>query len=550
MRDTLIFTFTPRGDPLSYCTYDHLLEMTRRFLMNNESFFQNLDVFEEDYVPETLQYRDAEADTLEEALRPALRGASPRNVVIRGISGTGKSTTVNSLFSELNTASNGVIAVNVNCKIERTTFGVFARIFSDLFGYEPSLTGTSTLQAVEKIAGWLHEEKKVLVVCLDDANVLNPQNHLIATLSYLLGMHDFCPGVRVGVVLTLSDMDFHLAEQLDSSVMSSLHPTEILYVPYNEETMYQILSERARLGFYSGVIGVDAVRKVAQISYEMSDLRIGIDLLKQSAYEAERNGRKKIVCEDIHAGYQESLVNFLKSVAKNLADKDCCLFWWTAEMQGELKGVLMSGTLYDAFCTEVKEGYTSFYHRLKRLETLRLINLIPRHTKGNTSEIMLRFDPKDVLAACESIRKEAKAKAKTETETVTVTVSEDVAEPVTKVQTKPKAKNKAKPMAVTATKAVAKAARPQPGSVPVSEDVAEPVTKVQTKPKAKPKGVTATKTVATAASPQPGSVPVSAASGDAGGVMQKQPEPMSFSIAERKESEGFGRNRSQGGTVT
>ena len=524
MKEPSIFTFTMHGDHLYYCTLDHSLEMTSRFLTKDENLFQNLDVFEEDYVPENLQYRDSEADKLEDALRPALRGASPRHVLIRGVSGTGKSTTVNSLFSELNKTSHNVVAVNVNCQIERTTFGVFARIFNDLIGYEPSLTGTSTYQAVESIAMWLHEEEKVLVVCLDDANVLNSQNHLIPTLSYLLSMHEFCSGVRVGVVLTLSDMDFHLANELNSSLMSSLHPKEILFTPYDEETMFQILSERARLGFYSGVIEPDVVREVAHISYEMSNLRIGIELLKQSAYRAEQNGRKNIVSGDIDADYQDSLIGFLNSVAKNLAYKDCRLFWWAANKLGEGKGILKSGALYEAFSTEVKEGYTSFYKRMKRLESLRLLNIVPCHVKGNSSEIMLRFDPKVVMAACESIE-ESVPKTPVPAEVVSETLPESA----------PESKAKSGDSVGTVTKAKRKP-------------------KVKPEPKgrntAKPKAVAATETVAEAASPQPGSVPVSAASGDAGGVTWQQPEPMNFTEAELRKSEGFGRNRSQKGAVT
>ena len=85
----------------------------------DESVFRNEHVFEIDYVPETFLHRESQMETLKYALRPAVRGSRPLNVVARGPPGTGKTTAVQKLFGELR-AQTDVGCVRVNCQVNST----------------------------------------------------------------------------------------------------------------------------------------------------------------------------------------------------------------------------------------------------------------------------------------------------------------------------------------------------------------------------------------------------------------------------------------------
>ncbi|MFB6095586.1 MAG: AAA family ATPase, partial [Halodesulfurarchaeum sp.] len=98
----------------------------------DESIFRDEHVFEIDYVPEVFRHRESQLETLKYALRPATRGSRPLNVVVRGPPGTGKTTAIQKVFSELNTQP-GARAVRVNCQVDSTRYSVFSRIFEDLF---------------------------------------------------------------------------------------------------------------------------------------------------------------------------------------------------------------------------------------------------------------------------------------------------------------------------------------------------------------------------------------------------------------------------------
>jgi len=104
----------------------------------DESLFRDERVFEVDYLPEAFQHRETQMESLKYALRPAVRGSRPLNVVAQGPPGTGKTTAVNVIFDELR-AQSGVRAVRVNCQVNATRYAVFSRLFEGVFDYEPPL---------------------------------------------------------------------------------------------------------------------------------------------------------------------------------------------------------------------------------------------------------------------------------------------------------------------------------------------------------------------------------------------------------------------------
>jgi len=109
---------------------------------------------------------------------------------------------------------------------------------------------------------------------------------------------------------------------------------------------------------------------------------------------AEVKVRRHRICSGV---WQESLTIYLRSFVSGLEEKDRRLLWWNIQMQDEQMEDLISGVLYDAFCTEVKEGYTSFYYWMKQLDALQLLTVTSPHGNRNTSVIVLRFDPESAM---------------------------------------------------------------------------------------------------------------------------------------------------------
>lgn len=140
--------------------------------MSDQTLFKNIDVFEIDYVPEIVNYRESQLDELAYQIRPAIEGGRALNSICRGPLGTGKTTSALRIFAELEQTTQRVVPVYVNCQTDRTKYMVFSRIYAAILGHVPPRSGPPLTSVIDAICGALQRQKKNLIVCLDDANLL------------------------------------------------------------------------------------------------------------------------------------------------------------------------------------------------------------------------------------------------------------------------------------------------------------------------------------------------------------------------------------------
>ena len=117
--------------------------MKYQYLMADQTLFRDRDVFEIDHIPDQFEYREAQLRELAFSLGPGLHGSRPLNTILRGLPGTGKTTSVHRIFSEIDETTKRLVPVYVNCQNERSRFSVFAKIHLKLFGHLPPPTGIS-----------------------------------------------------------------------------------------------------------------------------------------------------------------------------------------------------------------------------------------------------------------------------------------------------------------------------------------------------------------------------------------------------------------------
>ncbi|MGB8309201.1 MAG: AAA family ATPase, partial [Methanoregula sp.] len=206
--------------------------MKKNLLMWDESLFRDPDVFEIDYVPEQFEFRDTQMRELAFQIRPGLRGARPLNTICKGLPGSGKTTSIRKLFQEIEETTKKLVPVLVNCQIDNTKFAILSQIYRKLSGHLPPSSGTSFKQVFDAVARILQKEEYVLLVALDDANYLLYENELNKVLYTLLRAHESYEGVRIGVIVIISDPDVDLSRAVDARVASVFRPTEIYFPPY------------------------------------------------------------------------------------------------------------------------------------------------------------------------------------------------------------------------------------------------------------------------------------------------------------------------------
>ena len=379
-------------------TVDEECIMKKNLLMWDETLFRDPDVFEIDYVPEQFNHREAQIQELAFQIRPGLRGGRPLNTICRGIPGTGKTTSVKKVFSEIEDATRKLVPVYINCQIDNTRFAIFSQIYRRVTGRSPPSSGTSFKRVFEALARFLQKEDLVLLVALDDANYLLYKNEINQVLYTLLRSHEAYPHVRIGVIAIVSDMSVTLQNEVDVRVASVFRPTEIYFPPYSTAEVHDILKERVIQGFYPNVLSQEMLDLVVEQTLKSGDLRVGIDLLKRAALNAERDARRSIEEEDICKAYEVSRYLHLAFSLRALKAEERKVLAGIAEMSGREEADMRTGDVYRFVKESTGVSYTKFYEMIQKFDTMRLLNLhYYRQGRGRTRLISLRYDPERVL---------------------------------------------------------------------------------------------------------------------------------------------------------
>ncbi|WP_214020428.1 ORC1-type DNA replication protein [Methanoculleus sp.] len=371
--------------------------MKKNLLMWDETLFRDPEVFEIDYVPEQFNHRDAQITELAFQVRPGMRGARPLNTICRGLPGTGKTTSVRKILADIEEATKKLVPVYINCQIDNTRFAIFSQIYRRVTGHPPPASGTSFKQVFDAIARILQREEQVLLVALDDANYLLYENEINQVLYPLLRSHEAYPGVRIGVVAIVSDMSVTLQSEVDARVASVFRPTEIYFPPYSEEEVHGILEERVLQGLYPNVLRAETLDLVVEQTMKSGDLRVGIDLLKRAALNAEKEARRSVEREDVCKAYEVSRYLHLAFSLRALKAEEREVLAGIAEMSARDDREMNAGDVYRFVKEQVGVSYTKFYEMIQKFDSMRLLNLHYRQGRGRTRLISLRYDPGRVL---------------------------------------------------------------------------------------------------------------------------------------------------------
>lgn len=270
------------------------------------TLFQDRSVFAADYVPEPAPSRTAMMDQLAFNLRPGMVGATPGHVICSGPPGTGKTTCVRTLFAEIEEMTDRCIPIYIDCRVDRKLYAIHSRVFARLAGRPPA-EDMEEWDVKRAVAKMVRERQAVLVVCLDDIACIGSRSEVNLALTTLLRMYESYPGTKIGVVAIVNDLGYNLPADVNRSVFSVFHPTEIFFPPLYVKEIRGILRDRVRQGLAPRAVPVKVLEMVVERTREHGDIRVGLDLLQRAATLAEQDGRRVVTQEDVCTLYESSV---------------------------------------------------------------------------------------------------------------------------------------------------------------------------------------------------------------------------------------------------
>jgi len=316
--------------------------------------FANREILHPDYVPDVLPHREGEIKKLAEILVVSAKGEKPSNVLLYGLTGTGKTVVskyvVKKLVEKASSIGSNLGYAYVNTRKLDTPYKVLASIASSL-GLRIPYTGLAISEVYRKYINALENWSGLHIVILDELDYFVKRNG-DDLLYKLLRINEDLSKSRVSIIGITNNLYF--VENLDPRVRSSLGEEEIFFPPYNAEQLYTILKQRAEKAFHPGVIDDSVISYCAALAArENGDARRALDLLRVAGEIAERENALVISIEHVKkalAEVEEGRVNqviatlplqqkLVLKVAVNLATR---------------KGFTTTGEVYSVYLEEAR----------------------------------------------------------------------------------------------------------------------------------------------------------------------------------------------------
>lgn len=366
--------------------------------------YKNREILLPDYVPEELPHRDKQIAQLATILAPALGGSRPPNVFIYGLTGTGKTAVTKYVLRKLSHRAGGkILTAYVNCRRSNTNYRLLAELASKV-GYPVPFTGLSVAEVLHRFISGLERLETIMIIVLDEIDWL-VKNSGDAVLYHLTRLNSELKKSRVSIIGITNDLKF--MEYLDPRIKSGLGEEELVFPPYTNKELEDILRKRAEMAFKEGVLEEGVIPLCAAIAARQNgDCRLALDLLLKAADIAEREGAVKVSEEHVRKAQQELEKNLVVATIKSMPLHVKLVLFAVYTLQKKQRNKkIITGEIYETYreicrnlgITEVTQRRVS--EILSELDMLGVINarVVSLGRYGRTKVIRLAVSEKSLI---------------------------------------------------------------------------------------------------------------------------------------------------------
>jgi len=293
--------------------------VTSTVTFQDSRIFRDKDLFEVDYVPDSILHRDSQIKEIKGILADTIR---PYNIVGLGVFGTGKTATVRHICQDL---PSGYRLVYVTCSESNTQTKILKAMLADL-GI-PEKDGFPQ----GHYRGLLEAEMKkhhYIILVLDEVDkLLRHRNSEADDFFYILSRKEEWKNVVAILLSNRADVEPLLRKRLDPRTLDTFGWKRIEFTQYNAAELSDILEDRTKKGLRDTAWDKGTIAQIALISYNQDlGARGVIDITRRAGLNAESEQHDKITEEDIREASSvdpsmkmiQSLTPIIKALAHSI----------------------------------------------------------------------------------------------------------------------------------------------------------------------------------------------------------------------------------------
>ncbi len=312
------------------------------------------------HIPDKILFRENEQGIIADAIKPLLSNRKPDNLFIYGKPGLGKTLCTKSVLQELESYSNDVIPIYINCWDANREYQIFSEIAKQT-GYV-FFQGKSSDEIFTEIVKRIRNTKGACFI-FDEVDKVKELGFLYKILQELED--------KSSIILITNDKDFLMS--VEPRILSRLTTNDLHFKPYTMTEVSDIIKERISHAFKSGALSQPLINRISYETHKSEDIRVGLFLLLNAAKNAENNGRDKITKEDVDSAILKLAQFKIKTSLSKLTTEEQLVINIVSKRSN-----LISGELYNMYTQAggllTMRSFRRMILRLARLELLTLEN--------------------------------------------------------------------------------------------------------------------------------------------------------------------------------